>query len=142
MPKRLQVYEAEGLLVTFDPNVCIHSETCLNTLPAVFDVSRARWIAPEAAPADAVAAAVAKCPSGALQAVRAGQAPAPRQSGSAVEIVVNPNGSLRVTGPIRVVKESGEVVEKEKCSLCRCGHTGNAPFCDGSHRRVGFTSPS
>jgi uncharacterized Fe-S cluster protein YjdI len=36
-------------------------------LPAVFDVGRKRWVRPEAATADQVAAQVARCPSGALK---------------------------------------------------------------------------
>lgn len=65
--KRLQTYETPGIVVTFDPNLCTHAAACVRGLPAVFDVSRKRWIRPElAAPAD-VAAQVARCPSGALQ---------------------------------------------------------------------------
>lgn len=59
-----------------------------------------------------------------------------------VEVTVRPNGPLLVRGPVRVIKESGEVVDKESCALCRCGATANAPFCDGSHNRIGFRSPS
>jgi len=65
--KRLQVYETDEITVTFDPEICIHSGVCVRGLPAVFDVSRKRWIRPELAPAEAVAAQVARCPSGALQ---------------------------------------------------------------------------
>jgi uncharacterized Fe-S cluster protein YjdI len=68
--KRIQTYAAPGITVTFDPNVCIHSGVCLRALPAVFDVRRRKWVEPEAASADAVAAAVDRCPSGALQYVR------------------------------------------------------------------------
>jgi uncharacterized Fe-S cluster protein YjdI len=64
---RLQVYETPDITVTFDPSKCRHTAVCLRGLPAVFDVSRRRWVAPEAAPAAAVAAQVARCPSGALQ---------------------------------------------------------------------------
>jgi uncharacterized Fe-S cluster protein YjdI len=65
--KRLQTYETDEIVVTFDPNVCIHSGVCVRGLPLVFDVRRKRWIQPEHAPAAEVAAQVARCPSGALQ---------------------------------------------------------------------------
>ncbi len=65
--KRLQVYPAPDITITFDPNVCIHSGVCVMTLPAVFDVRRARWIHADAASADQVADAIDRCPSGALQ---------------------------------------------------------------------------
>lgn len=65
--KRLQTYETPEITVTFDPDVCQHSGVCVRGLPNVFDVSRRRWVAPEAAPAADVAAQVARCPSGALQ---------------------------------------------------------------------------
>jgi uncharacterized Fe-S cluster protein YjdI len=67
MARRLQTYETADITVTYDPNVCVHSGVCVRTLPLVFDVGRKRWVAPEAASADDVAAAVRKCPSGALQ---------------------------------------------------------------------------
>jgi uncharacterized Fe-S cluster protein YjdI len=65
--KKLQTYRTDGITVTFDPNRCIHSAVCLRALPAVFDVRRSRWVAPEAAEPAQVAAAVERCPSGALQ---------------------------------------------------------------------------
>lgn len=67
MSQRVQVYETPDITVTFEPDVCIHSGVCVRGLPAVFDVSRARWVAPEAAPAERVAAQVERCPSGALR---------------------------------------------------------------------------
>jgi len=73
MAKRLQVYETPSITVTFEPTLCIHSGNCVRGLPAVFDVRRKRWVRPEAAPADAVAAQVARCPSGALKSYRPGE---------------------------------------------------------------------
>lgn len=67
MAKRLQVYETSEITVTFDPNVCIHSGVCVRGLPAVFDIKRKRWVRPELATAEQVAAQVSRCPSGALQ---------------------------------------------------------------------------
>lgn len=70
MTRRRQTYESDDIIVTFDPDVCIHSGVCVTGLPDVFDVKRKRWVRPELQPADAVAAQVMKCPSGALQFVR------------------------------------------------------------------------
>jgi uncharacterized Fe-S cluster protein YjdI len=67
MPKRLQTYESEEIVVTYEPGVCRHSGVCVRTLGAVFDPRERRWVRLENASAEAVAAAVAKCPSGALQ---------------------------------------------------------------------------
>lgn len=65
---RLQVYEGPGIVVTFDPALCIHSGKCVRGLPQVFDVQRKRWIDVHAGTPEEIAAQVARCPSGALQA--------------------------------------------------------------------------
>ena len=67
MGRRLQVWTAPGIEVTFAPDVCRHTGVCVRGLPAVFDVKRKQWIRPELASVDEVVAQVARCPSGALQ---------------------------------------------------------------------------
>jgi uncharacterized Fe-S cluster protein YjdI len=67
MARRLQTYEGDDIIVTFDPNVCVHSGVCIRGLPMVFDVRLKRWVRPENAPAEQVAEQVRRCPSGALQ---------------------------------------------------------------------------
>ena len=58
-----------------------------------------------------------------------------------VKIFANPNGSLRVTGIVDFVDSDGNVIEtKENFSMCRCGHSNEKPFCDGSHRAAGFVA--
>ncbi len=52
---------------------------------------------------------------------------------------VKANGSIRVTGTVDFVDEDGNVVEtKTDFSLCRCGHSKEKPYCDGSHKAAGF----
>jgi CDGSH-type Zn-finger protein len=69
------------------------------------------------------------------------------------KIKVSKNGPYIVSGRIpiaeqKIVCESdGTSVEwrtlkeyptQEKCALCRCGHSENKPFCDGTHMRICF----
>jgi CDGSH-type Zn-finger protein len=56
-----------------------------------------------------------------------------------VSVTVLPDGPLKISGAKRV-KFCGEPIESEgDVILCRCGESANAPFCDGSHARVGFS---
>jgi uncharacterized Fe-S cluster protein YjdI len=73
MSRSLQVYETPDITVTFEPALCIHSARCVRGLPAVFDVRRRRWVAPEGASPDEIHAQIAKCPSGALKSYRPGE---------------------------------------------------------------------
>jgi len=57
------------------------------------------------------------------------------------EISVLNNGPLRVKGEVTLKDAEGNVYDlkgREAISLCRCGHSENKPFCDGSHNRQGF----
>ncbi|MGG4492086.1 CDGSH iron-sulfur domain-containing protein [Metabacillus idriensis] len=52
-----------------------------------------------------------------------------------VQIKVNDNGSLRVTGDVELVDAAGNAFQtKQSFSLCRCGLSKKMPFCDGSHK--------
>ncbi len=62
---------------------------------------------------------------------------------SDVKIQVKPNGPLLVTGDVALVDGAGSAFGlggRTTISLCRCGHSANKPFCDGSHNRAGFQS--
>ncbi len=60
---------------------------------------------------------------------------------SGAKIKVNDNGPYVVTSSFELVDATGERFETKKAvSLCRCGHSGNKPFCDGAHKNVSFTS--
>ena len=62
---------------------------------------------------------------------------------SDVTISVKKNGPFRVEGPVRLLDVEGneyDLTGKPGISLCRCGHSANKPFCDGSHNRTGFQS--
>lgn len=60
-----------------------------------------------------------------------------------VTITVKDNGPLRIEGPVKLVDAQGNEFEhKEAFSLCRCGHSSKKPFCDGTHREIGFEDVS
>jgi len=60
----------------------------------------------------------------------------PMSDDQKVKITVKDNGSLRVEGDFTIVDVEGNEIPHEgpAAGLCRCGHSANKPFCDGSHK--------
>jgi CDGSH-type Zn-finger protein/uncharacterized Fe-S cluster protein YjdI len=51
------------------------------------------------------------------------------------------NGPLMVEGSLEICSASGRTISREtKTWLCRCGQSANKPFCDGTHKKIGFTA--
>lgn len=140
MSKLLQVYEHASLTVTFEPRRCIHAAECVRHLPDVFAPKQRPWVRPERADADAIIAAVHRCPTGALRVARDGQQI--DIADTTTTITASKNGPLMIRGPLRIMDATGEVIlEDTRVSLCRCGASKRKPFCDGSHRECGFRDP-
>ena len=62
-----------------------------------------------------------------------------------VKIEIRENGPLRVTGPVTITDKDGKeytIPEGQWVSMCRCGASGNKPFCDSSHGGAGFQAES
>jgi CDGSH-type Zn-finger protein len=63
-----------------------------------------------------------------------------------VKITLRENGSIGVetdgSYTLRIGDRDVEVIEKARFSLCRCGGSKNSPFCDGTHKTIGFTAPA
>jgi len=60
-----------------------------------------------------------------------------------VTIKARSNGPYKVEGPVRVIDAQGNefvLPPGDAIVLCRCGHSATKPFCDKSHRQVGFVA--
>ena len=61
-----------------------------------------------------------------------------------VSITPRANGPLLIQGNFKIVDAQGNEysVEGDVVTLCRCGHSENKPYCDGTHRPAGFEADS
>ncbi len=61
--------------------------------------------------------------------------------GGKLNIRLRQDGPLKITGNMRIIASSGRVAwQGNETALCRCGASEKKPFCDGSHRKIGFSS--
>ena len=61
------------------------------------------------------------------------------QRGGALDVTPMKDGPLKIAGNLEICCGSGRTVTRTKQTfLCRCGHSQNKPFCDGSHQAAGF----
>ena len=135
-----RVYDDGRIKVLWDASRCIHTGICLRDLPEVFDASARPWIDLTKADAGAVAATVRACPTGALR-YEPGEVGA-EEPAVPTTVEVRPNGPLYLRGRLLVQGPGGRGVREEtRVALCRCGASENKPYCDNSHRIVGFRDP-
>ncbi len=57
-----------------------------------------------------------------------------------ITLSCNKDGPVTFRGRLRLHNNIGQECTKVRGALCRCGHSTNKPFCDGSHERTGFRS--
>jgi CDGSH-type Zn-finger protein/uncharacterized Fe-S cluster protein YjdI len=134
------VYANDVIEIHWEPGFCIHTGNCVRGLGGVFDPSARPWVDVGGADPDAIAETVMTCPTGALHFRRLDGGP---QEESTAETTVEPrpNGPLFVRGRLKILDPDGKLIRTDtRLALCRCGASENKPFCDGSHRRVGFTT--
>jgi CDGSH-type Zn-finger protein len=68
----------------------------------------------------------------------------PATQGDGATITPYRDGPLIVRGDFRLVDSDGAEIDpgRKTIALCRCGKSGIKPFCDGAHKRSGFSAPS
>jgi uncharacterized Fe-S cluster protein YjdI len=128
-------YPTSGGVVKYSPRLCIHAAECVRGLPEVFKPTEKPWIQPDNAELAALAQTIARCPTGALQLEAEGYREAvPEQ----LIFTLLENGPIYVRGLLTFPETE---IQTTRFALCRCGRSGNKPFCDNAHLE-GFMADS
>lgn len=133
-------YTNGEVTIVWKPNECIHSTMCFKGLGNVFDPTKRPWITPEGSTTEKIIDQVKKCPSGALSYYlnRDGEKEEVKVQAETI-VETTPNGPLMVYGNVTIKDSMGNLTKKNNVTaFCRCGASSNKPFCDGSHKKIGF----
>lgn len=126
--------EGRDMVLSFDTKRCIHARFCVLGAPEVFlSGVEGQWIFPDKMETETLKAVAHSCPSGAVSYVPKGDVlPEPAPEVNTVNL--REDGPYAVKAPI--VLDGVEI--GYRATLCRCGASKNKPFCDGSHKDIGF----
>jgi len=137
-------YPNNDITVVWKPDTCIHSTLCWKGLLQVFNPKEKPWVNMDGASTEKIIEQVRKCPSGALSYHLNREVPAEpekiiAESANVLKVEVSPNGPYLIKTECLVIHSDGrEETKTGTVALCRCGASGNKPYCDGSHRKAGF----
>lgn len=138
MKEITKTYTNNEITIVWKPTICMHSRICFSGLGNVFNPTERPWVKPENATTAELMAQIDKCPSGALSYYKNNE-PATVSIETETIAEVSENGPLLVYGNIVVKKKDGSIEQKNKVTaFCRCGASGNKPYCDGTHRKIDF----
>jgi uncharacterized Fe-S cluster protein YjdI len=145
--KIVKEYTNGEITVKWQPNECIHATTCFKMLPEVFKPAERPWVKINAASTDKIIETVEACPTAALTWWYNDNKKVTNKTYFKMEdnkiqkqkINLFENGPLHVPAEVDIIDGNGKVLkENEDKYICRCGHSKNKPFCDGSHMTAGF----
>ena len=132
-------YTGTDVDITYNLKRCIHAEFCVKRLAQVFDKQKRPWVDPNGASAEDVAAVNHLCPSGALHYERKdGGSPEPVPETNT--IIVWRDGPLQFTADLSLNGAAVALATETRATLCRCGASQNKPFCDNTHKDIGFSA--
>jgi len=135
---RARTLHGDGVVMTDDRSLCTHAGHCADRFTDVWEMIRRTN---DPAVRSRLQRMVELCPSGRLAHASASNAEAVEPDFEPSIAVVR-DGPLWVRGGIPVESSDGTTYEvRNRVTLCRCGHSGNKPFCDGTHREIGFRDP-
>jgi Glutamate synthase domain 2 len=143
VPRQLDTYVGQEITIYDDRGICSHAGFCTDGLPKVFRMGVEPWIDPDAEVKELIIETIKKCPSGALSYSIDGVRVDTFTDVEALQL--DEDGPYHVRGGISLdlgdTPESEQPESKEHCSLCRCGHSQNKPFCSGQHWYEKFVDP-
>ena len=132
----VQYVEGKAMTLLFEGKRCIHSRMCVTGAPDVFVANvKGPWIHPDAMDVEQLVAVAHACPSGAIRYRR--KDGRPDEPAPPVNLAtVREAGPYAVRGELQI----DGVDAGFRATLCRCGASKNKPFCDGSHKHIGFSA--
>ncbi len=138
---KARAYEGKDVTIYYNRLLCSHAGECAKRAPSVFDPKQRPWIQPDNGSEDEIREVMQACPSGALRYARTGDDPE-LLAGPEVSIGIEKDGPYHVRNIPVSVDYWAEGQSEAKYVLCRCGKSGNKPFCDGSHVDEGWSDGS
>jgi uncharacterized Fe-S cluster protein YjdI len=147
MDKTDKKYTNGEITVFWQPIKCIHATTCYRELIDVFNPRKRPWVNMNGASTEEIIRVVKLCPTQALtyklnkdiDADKQAEVNAEAQESNA-EARIMEDGPLVLKGGFVIIDTDGrELRHLKMSSLCRCGASRNLPYCDGTHRKIGYT---
>ena len=138
-PTNEKQYSNNEVTVVWKADLCIHSAMCIHGLPEVFNTKARPWINIKGGSTEQIINQVGQCPSGALSYFfnNSQQGAVKVDAETIVEIATD--GPMLVYGNVCIKDAEGNETKRNKVTaFCRCGASNNKPYCDGTHRKIGF----
>ncbi len=131
------------IVIKRDYSICAESGFCGNRLA---NIQKLAEETDDSIVRTQVIAMIERCPSGSYSYSLSDDSPdietdLPKQVAITTEMTSDGpiQGPLWVTGNILIERSDGQPIEtRNRVTLCRCGHSKNKPYCDGTHRALGI----